>query len=101
MKLVKDLPTVSRSGSGRKNEVFDKNTLNTLKSTPNSWYMVQQSPWMDSEDKEKIRKTRLNYYMRGKYARENYGKLETAVRTETQVSNGQKLKSVTLYARSI
>ena len=93
-----ELPTIARSGSGRKNEIFTDSVLDELKSNPQAWFLVANSDWLNTEEKELVRKTRLNLYMRGKYARETYGELETTVRSTRSVNN--KEIQIALYARS-
>ena len=35
-----ELPTIARSGSGRKNEIFTDSVLDELKSNPQAWFLV-------------------------------------------------------------
>lgn len=95
LRKIDELPQVSRNGSGRTNETFTNEVLDTLRSAVNKWHIVESSDCLT--DQEEIRKSRLNLYMRGKYARETYGSLETAVRTETT----DKGKTIHLYARAL
>lgn len=104
---VDSLPEVSRGGSGRTNTVFTKEVLDTLRNAKNEWHIVESSNWIvvsknGTLGQDMLRKTRLNLYMRGKYARETYGNLETTVRTRVGTDVGSAYeKQVQLFARAI
>lgn len=104
---VDSLPEVVRNGSGRNNEVFTQEVLDTLRNAKNEWHIVEASPWIvvsknGTLGRDQLRKTRLNLYMRGKYARETYGNLETTVRTKVGADVGTAFeKQIQLFARAI
>jgi len=93
-----ELPNIARSGSGRKNEIFTESVMQELKSNLGAWFLVANSDWIKTENKELVRKTRLNLYMRGKYARETYGELDTTVRSIRSSTNTEI--QISLYARA-
>ena len=104
-KVGNSLPSISREGSGRKNEFFTDEVLEMLRLNKGEWFKVSLSPWItifpDSpvDQKEHLRQTRLNYYMRGRYISQKESDIQTSVRTEKglPVEN----KRIVLYARSV
>ena len=104
-KVGDSLPQISRDGSGRKSEFFTEEVLEMLRTNKGEWYKVGISPWItvfpDSEydQKQHLKQTRLQYYMRGRYISQKEDDIETSVRTEKGLPDENK--RIVLYARSV